>query len=237
MKNLIVNADDFGLTPSVNLGIIESFKNGIVTSTTLMVNQPFAEHACKLAHENQRLDIGLHITFDKGRALSGVSSLTDREGNLLPDDKLMTDACEEDFYKEIEAQLRYFNVIMKRNPTHLDSHHHIHIRNPKANKAFMKIINKYGLKYRNNDNFIGDFYDDGVTRKNLIDLIEKKLSEGFETVELMCHPAYIDSYLEETTSYLHKRRDELEVLTSIDIKNHIKSNYHLISYADLSSDS
>ena len=47
-QKLIVNADDFGLTPGVNYGIIEAFKYGILTSTTLMINQPFVEHAIDL---------------------------------------------------------------------------------------------------------------------------------------------------------------------------------------------
>ena len=46
---LIVNADDFGLSRGVNLGIIEAHKNGIVTSTTLMVTMNEVEHALELA--------------------------------------------------------------------------------------------------------------------------------------------------------------------------------------------
>ena len=46
---LIVNADDFGLSKGVNLGIIEAHKNGIVTSTTLMVTMNEVEHALNLA--------------------------------------------------------------------------------------------------------------------------------------------------------------------------------------------
>ena len=49
---LIVNADDYGMTKGVNLGIIEAHKNGIVTSTTLMVTMPEVEHG--LAHCGKR---------------------------------------------------------------------------------------------------------------------------------------------------------------------------------------
>lgn len=55
MKKLIVNADDFGVTSSVNKGVIKAFKEGIVTSTSLMVGRQAAKEAAKLAEENSRL--------------------------------------------------------------------------------------------------------------------------------------------------------------------------------------
>ncbi|MBI4999163.1 ChbG/HpnK family deacetylase [Candidatus Gottesmanbacteria bacterium] len=69
MKRLIVNADDFGNTSGVNRGIIYGFKNGIITSTSLMVKRPEAEEAAKLAKENPGLGWGYilreYILFDQ----------------------------------------------------------------------------------------------------------------------------------------------------------------------------
>ena len=61
MTKLIVNADDFGYSKGVNLGIIEAHTNGIVTSATLMANMPYSEHAAKLAHAHPNLGGGAAV--------------------------------------------------------------------------------------------------------------------------------------------------------------------------------
>jgi chitin disaccharide deacetylase len=58
MKRLIVNADDFGFTRGVSLGIIRAFKEGILTSTTMMANGDAFEHAVVLAKEHPNLAVG-----------------------------------------------------------------------------------------------------------------------------------------------------------------------------------
>ena len=60
---LIVNADDFGLSPSVNAAVIRAHREGILTSASLMVNEPGFDEAVKLAQENPRLGVGLHLTL------------------------------------------------------------------------------------------------------------------------------------------------------------------------------
>src|SRR5436190_3388019 len=58
---LIVNADDFGMTPGVNRGIISAHESGIVTSTSLMVRGAAAAEAVELAREHPQLSVGLHV--------------------------------------------------------------------------------------------------------------------------------------------------------------------------------
>lgn len=67
-RRLIVNADDFGLSPAVNQAVVRSHQEGILTSASLMVNEPGAEEAVRLARENPRLGVGLHLTLLLGRA-------------------------------------------------------------------------------------------------------------------------------------------------------------------------
>src|SRR5204863_697475 len=62
-RYLIVNADDFGLSPGVNRGIIEAHENGIVTSASLMVRWPAAQEAAAYALASPRLGLGLHLDF------------------------------------------------------------------------------------------------------------------------------------------------------------------------------
>jgi hopanoid biosynthesis associated protein HpnK len=65
---LIANADDFGLSHSVNAAVIRAHREGILTTASLMVNEPGFEEAVKLARENPKLGVGLHLTLLMGRS-------------------------------------------------------------------------------------------------------------------------------------------------------------------------
>jgi hopanoid biosynthesis associated protein HpnK len=67
-RRLIVNADDFGLSTSVNTAVIRAHREGILTTASLMVNEPGFGEAVKLAKENPKLGVGLHLTFLMGHA-------------------------------------------------------------------------------------------------------------------------------------------------------------------------
>ncbi|HWN97053.1 MAG TPA: hopanoid biosynthesis-associated protein HpnK [Methylomirabilota bacterium] len=67
-RRLIVNADDFGRSRSINQAVIRAHREGILTSASLMVNEPGCEEAIALARENPRLGIGLHLTLLCGRS-------------------------------------------------------------------------------------------------------------------------------------------------------------------------
>ena len=69
-RRLIVNADDFGRSHSINEAVIRAHREGILTSASLMVNEPAFEEAVALAKDNPRLGVGLHLTL-----LCGHSSL------------------------------------------------------------------------------------------------------------------------------------------------------------------
>lgn len=226
-KKLIVNADDFGLSPGVNKGIIETYLNGILSSTTLMVNQPYAEHAIELYKNYNGLGLGIHLTFDKGKALYGISSLTDDEGNFKKYPLLLKSAKKDDFINEIEAQILKFKELCGKMPTHMDSHHHIHIKLQEAFEAVEIISKKYNLKYRKNDELIGEFYENNVSLNEFYSLINAK---NTETIEFMCHPAVVDIPLLETSSYTYKREEELKILINSQVKDFIKDNYILMSY-------
>src|ERR1017187_8080770 len=67
-RRLIVNADDFGLSPSVNAAVIRAHREGILTSASLMVNEPGFAEAVKLAKKNPKLGVGLHLTLLMGHS-------------------------------------------------------------------------------------------------------------------------------------------------------------------------
>ncbi len=67
-RRLIVNADDFGLSPSVNTAVIRAHREGILTTASLMVNEPGCAEAVQLARNNPRLGVGLHLTLLMGHS-------------------------------------------------------------------------------------------------------------------------------------------------------------------------
>lgn len=68
---IIVNADDFGKSSKVNRAIVEAFKKGLISNTTIMVNMPGADEAVQLAKENGFFDkVGLHLNFFSGEPLT-----------------------------------------------------------------------------------------------------------------------------------------------------------------------
>lgn len=85
-RYLIVNGDDFGLSPQVNAGIIHAHQHGILTSASLMVSGPAWHDAVTRAREIPSLSVGLHLTLVQGRATLPphfTSALTDFRGNFL----------------------------------------------------------------------------------------------------------------------------------------------------------
>src|SRR5271167_461114 len=67
-RRLIVNADDFGLSHSVNEAVIRARGEGILTTASLMVNERGFDEAVKLAKENPQLGVGLHLTLLMGHS-------------------------------------------------------------------------------------------------------------------------------------------------------------------------
>ena len=125
MKQLIVNADDFGFTPDVNEGIIEAHRRGILTATTLMANGAAFGDAVRLARETPTLDIGCHLVLIGGKSLV--------TGNALPASvpQLLAALARRQIrpYEELRAQVRKI-VDAGMRPTHLDTHKHTHLAPP-----------------------------------------------------------------------------------------------------------
>jgi len=136
LRKLIVNADDFGRSPGVSRGILEAHRTGIVTSTSVMINQPGIEEqlAQALAHPN--LGVGLHLVFSAWRPVlppQAVPSLVTPSGQFLGQHTLWARAEQirvDQLRAELTAQVDQFAALAGRLPDHLDCHHFVHLYPP-----------------------------------------------------------------------------------------------------------
>lgn len=188
---LIINADDFGYSYSINKGVIEAIENGIVTSTSIMVDAIAADEAKDLT-KYPNLSIGLHFEL---KEVVNVEA-------------------------ELERQIEKFVAIVGRQPDHIDTHkrrttdegikevleiyaetHNVPIRNFNA-----KHIGSFGVN--SNDASVAQL-------KRSIDEATDKNNE------LMTHCGYSDDYLREHSSYSEPREQELASICDPSIKQYL----------------
>lgn len=155
-KYLIVNSDDFGISEGVTRGILEAHHTGIVTSTTTMVNMPYAEKAVRKAQETApNLGLGLHFTLSFGAPVSdpaSIPSLVTDEGQFVSTyaglmEKLPHFTAE-DLEREMLAQFERFRQIAGRLPDHLDSHHGSTYTHSAAFNVMVRLANEHNLPIR-----------------------------------------------------------------------------------------
>ena len=135
MRQLIVNADDFGLTEEVSGGILDAHREGIVTSTTLMANGGAFDAAVSMCRRTPRLGIGVHLNLTEGAPVSPawrIPSLVDRKGrlHLSPGRLLKALVVQQINLADVETELRaQIHKIFRAgiSPTHLDGHKHVHV--------------------------------------------------------------------------------------------------------------
>ncbi len=130
-RQLIINADDYGLSRGVNTGIIEAAERGVVTSASMIVNLQGFDDAVARARSCPSLSLGLHLNLTAGKPLTAVPSLTRRQtGQFYPLPSLVARASlgrldSSEVAQECTAQIDRM-VEAGIFPTHLDSHRHIH---------------------------------------------------------------------------------------------------------------
>ena len=216
-RHLIVNADDFGADDAVNRGILEAHDQGIVTSTSLMVDMPGARSAVRAARERPRLSLGLHVNFT-----AGGRTLGDRRARR----------------EELERQFDLFTDMTGQLPTHVDSHHHVHRRVDVA-PPFLELCRHHRIPLRGFSGiaYVGNFYGQWeygktdvrhISREYLISLL-RDIAPGFS--ELACHPGDHDVRFDPV--YDWQRRIELESLTDPQVTAHAaREAIRLISFRD-----
>ena len=135
-KQLIINADDFGIHPAVNEAVRKAATEGILTSTSLMAGGDAFDEAVEMARSMPSLGIGIHLTLVGGikpvLPPSEVPSLTWDNGVFCHDyGKLIVRDLEgkislSEVYAEWDAQIQ--KIMNTGLPvTHMDGHQHMHM--------------------------------------------------------------------------------------------------------------
>jgi predicted glycoside hydrolase/deacetylase ChbG (UPF0249 family) len=234
-RGLIVNADDFGLSPGVNAGVARTHEQGILTSASLMVRHPAAAAAAAYARAAPGLSLGLHVDLGEWARRDGgwtaVYEVVPLEG-----DPAAVEA-------EVEAQLHRFRQLMGRDPTHLDSHQHVHRWKPVI-ALFRGLAARLGVPLRHDAGgvrYCGDLYGHdehgdpipaAITPAALIDII-RGLKPG--VTELACHPGI---GADTGSAYDREREQEVEVLCDPRVAAALREEgVALRSFADMASDS
>ena len=218
MSNLIINADDFGISKAVNYAIMAAMDSNICTDTTLLANFDESENAANLAVSMNRTDrVGIHLNLTEGFPLSlkirNEPRFCNQEGYFhnkkLKRIALLSKSEKIAVQEELTSQIRLcrkFGIPI----SHADSHNHIHeepglcllimdiLKN--ENIPYLRLTNNIGETsfvnriYRSTYNLVLGFKDLTVTEyfgsiTNLNNYA--KMIDENSVVELMIHPGKI----------------------------------------------
>jgi predicted glycoside hydrolase/deacetylase ChbG (UPF0249 family) len=155
MKRLIINADDYGRSPDISRGIREAHLNGVVSSTTCMMNIPTTAQDVAIAvQETPRLGMGVHLVLTMGKPIlprQAVSSLIDEHGNNRKYDPFLANIPNlnlDEVRAEWRAQIEAYIRATGRKPDHLDSHHHSSYFSPALFRAMLELAKEYDCPIR-----------------------------------------------------------------------------------------
>jgi len=154
VRRLIVNADDFGLSASVNTAVVRAHREGILTTASLMVNEAGFAEAVELARQNPRLGVGLHLTLLHGHAAlppGQIPGLVNGRGEFSNSPVgvglayFFRPALREQLRAEIRAQLDKFHATGLKLD-HVNGHLHLHLH-PAVFKILMAEASRAGITH------------------------------------------------------------------------------------------
>lgn len=158
-----INGDDFGIHHEVNIGIINAFRRGNLTSASLMVNYQAAAEAVEIAKKTPIMPVGLHLNISSGFCVAPkaeVHSLVNQDGRFLFDGNNMPDSIrrlrssiadnplvllqvEREFRAQV-ARFREFGLELD----HLDIHHYLSLIHIDLFESCVKMAKDLGVPFR-----------------------------------------------------------------------------------------
>ena len=153
-RRLIVNADDFGRSASINASVIQAHREGILTTASLMVNEPSCGEAVRLAKANPRLGVGLHLSLLCGKAgLSPdrIPGLADAQGRFT---ESPVAAGVRYFFlpalrSQLRAEIRQQLVVFRETGLpldHVNGHLHMHLH-PTIHNILLELAAEFQIRH------------------------------------------------------------------------------------------
>jgi predicted glycoside hydrolase/deacetylase ChbG (UPF0249 family) len=243
MKRLIINADDYGLTPGCDWAITTATKAGAVSSVSCIV-QPGQQ---LLPVTIQRRS-GVHLRLTDGRPLAPacrVPSLVNESGYFPVRAVQLNRLNPEEVLIEWREQVRQFTC-WNAEPTHLDSHHHVHglvpLRNVYADvcadvgAAGVPLSDQQRRQLRSRGVDCADVAEVRWT-DGMLDTLQRLLTADFadfDSVHLMTHPGQNDGTLQSLSAMTATRESEYKVLMGPALRRWLRENdIETLGYADL----
>ena len=251
---LIIRADDYGVTNGVTAGILEGFRDGVVTCTGFMTNLSSSPYAAQMMREYSFASFGEDVNLCAGRPVSDPSDIphmVDENGIFLSShqkhaalQKGIEPLPYHEVRLEVENQLKRFIELTGRKPAYLNGHA---FRSPNFSRALEEVASQYEvpcmdsvIKEYDLKGFEGSWYKMPMDSSQIeldpesyfIDHFEELLSRDISFV--VCHPGYVDWDLMNISSFNTVRMRDLQMVTSKKIRRLIEQ-YHveLISVQDL----
>ena len=152
-RSLIVNADDFGRSKSVNDGIAEAFRLGILTSASIVANGAEFDSAVALTQQLDGLGVGIHLVLDEHPPVlppSQIPSLVAKDGHFRPRSQqftkmVVTPRMQDDILSEWDAQILKA-LAAGVNLDHIDGHGHCHAH-PRVAQAIVTLAERYDIRH------------------------------------------------------------------------------------------
>ncbi len=237
MSKLVINVDDFGLTKGVNQAVFKLVEEKVAFSTTAIVMGDYFLEGMQQASMYPELGIGIHLTLDTFKSLTNPALYTKNSGQFVSYRHIISisNFDYQQVYDEWKAQIDYFIEATNKKPSHIDSHHHIHMLNDTTKKAVLALADEYQLPVRGlstekvSSYVCGDFYAENATFSNLCNCVLNLNDAQADIGDIMVHPAFVDDALREKSSYSNYRENELQILISDQFKQFIEKNKIIIS--------
>jgi predicted glycoside hydrolase/deacetylase ChbG (UPF0249 family) len=241
MTLLLIHADDFGLTEGVTKGILRAMQEGVVTATSAMVCDPLHFERVKEHCDSLEGRIGLHLQLTDGRPVldaAEIPSLVDKSGCFARHRDQLGDILPDDLLTEWRAQLARFRTL-GFEPSHLDTHHSVHVL-PVVLEVYQQLARETGLPVRGDENGLNSelrrrgfiaatrytfltetLYRSPIAlRRALAAYRRLGLGEG-DSLEIGCHPGFVDAELAAQSRYVEPRAVELQLLCSAELRGYL----------------